>query len=95
MNCLVITSGQQPWFDFPECLVETIFLEEDRDYDFDDMMELVSHVFDDCNIWHYQGPDWKNLEGDIIFNPLSGDNSELIRAAELNEGFEGIDLSKV
>jgi hypothetical protein len=89
MNCLIITLDQQAKIDFPKSLVETIFLEEDREYDFDEMMELVSHVFDDCDIWYYQGQDWIDFDGDIILNPFV--NAELIRCAEINEGLEGLD----
>ena len=88
MNCLVITEANHNKTDFPKSWVETIFLEEDRVYDFESMMELVSHVFDDCDIWHYKGQDWLENE-DILFNPLY--NSQLIRCAELNEGLEGLD----
>ena len=89
MNCLIITLDQHAKIDFPKSLVETIFLEEDRDYNFDEMMELVSHVFDDCDIWYYQGSAWNDVDGDMIFNPLV--DAELIRCAELNEGLEGLD----
>ena len=95
MNCLLLTSGKSPRYNFPKSLVEMISLEEDRSYEFEEMIELVSHVFDDCEVWHYEGPDWETPEGDIIFNPLTGDSCELIRASEIYDGFGGIDLGKV
>tara|TARA_X000000368_G_scaffold406586_1_gene385020 strand:- start:56 stop:337 length:282 start_codon:yes stop_codon:yes gene_type:complete len=89
MNCLIITLDQQEKIDFPKSLVETIFLEADRLYYYEQLMELVSHVFDDCDIWLYKGQNWEDLDGNILFNPL--EDAELIRCAELNEGLEGLD----
>tara|TARA_Y100001970_G_C13838448_1_gene653238 strand:- start:348 stop:626 length:279 start_codon:yes stop_codon:yes gene_type:complete len=88
MNCLIITLEQQA-HNFPESWVETIFLEEDRLYYYEELMELVSHVFDDCNIWLYKGQNWEDLDGNILFNPL--EDAEHVRCAELNEGLEGLD----